>query len=78
MLTSDFRAAVEVTSKTYNEFLMMGRRWDTNITEPWDFNQAEWDRQLRSLALSTGRLNGPSWVDIFASRVTVLRKMPPF
>ena len=44
MLTSDLRAAVEVTSKTYNEFLMMGRRWDTNITEPWDFNQREINR----------------------------------
>ncbi|PYU01656.1 MAG: hypothetical protein DMG34_17820 [Acidobacteria bacterium] len=79
MLTSDFRAAVEVTSKTYNEFLMMGRRWDTNITEPWNFNQAEWDRQLRSLALSTGRLNGPSWVDYFCfSRDLYYGKMPPF
>ena len=79
MLTYDFRAAVEVTSKTYSEFLMMGRRWDTNITEPWDFNQAEWDRRLRSLALSTGRLNGPSWVDYFCfSRDLYYGKMPPF
>ena len=58
---------------------MMGRRWDTNITEPWDFNQAEWDRELRSVALSTGRLNGPSWVDYFCfSRDLYYGKMPPF
>ena len=79
MLTSDFRAALEVTSKTYCKFLMIGRRWDTNVTEPWDFNQAEWDRQLRSLALITGRLNGPSWVDYFClSRDLYYGKMPPF
>ena len=42
MLTSDFRAALEVISKTYSRFLMIGRRWDTNITEPWDFNQPGW------------------------------------
>ena len=79
MLTSDFRAALEVTSKAYLKFLMVGRRWDTNITEPWDFNQAEWDRHLRALALRTGKRNGPSWTDYFCfSRDLYYRKMPPF
>jgi hypothetical protein len=79
MLTSDFRAAVEVTSKTYSEFLLIGRRWDTNITEPWDFNQPGWDQRLRSLATMKGRLNGPSWVDYFCfSRDLYYGKMPPF
>jgi hypothetical protein len=79
MLTSDFRAAVEVTSKTYSEFLLIGRRWDTNITEPWDFNQPGWDQRLRSLATMKGRLNGPSWVDYFCfSRDLYYEKMPPF
>ena len=65
MLASDFRAALELISKTYSEFLMIGRRWDTNITEPWDFGQADWDHQLRSLALLSGKQNGPKWVDYF-------------
>ena len=79
MLTSDLRGAIEVTSKTYSKFLIIGRRWDTNITESWDFTQAEWDQQLRSLALLTGKLNGPSWVDYFCfSRDLYYRKMPPF
>jgi hypothetical protein len=79
MLASDFRAALEVTSKTYGDFLMIGRRWATNISEPWDFNQSAWDRQLRSLALLTGKRNGPSWVDYFCfSRDLYYRKMPPF
>jgi hypothetical protein len=79
MLTSDFRAALEVTSKTCSRFLMIGRRWDTNITEPWDFNQPGWDQRLRSLATMKGRLNGPSWVDYFCfSRDLYYGKMPPF
>jgi hypothetical protein len=79
MLTSDFRTALEVTSKAHLEFLMIGRRWDTNITEPWDFNQPEWDRHLRSLALLTGKRNGASWVDYFCfSRNLYYGKMPPF
>jgi hypothetical protein len=79
LLTSDFRPALEVISKTYSKFLMIGRRWDTNIAEPWDFQRANWDRELRSLALMTGKQKGPSWVDYFCfSRDLYYRKMPPF
>src|SRR5208283_2782800 len=79
MLTSDFRAAIELVSTIHSKFLMIGRRWDTNITEPWDFNQADWDRQLRSLALLKGKRNGPSWVDYFCfSRDLYYGKMLPF
>ena len=79
ILTSDFRAALELTSRTYSEFLMIGRRWDTNITEPWDFRKANWDDQLRSLALTRGKKNGPKWVDYFCfSRDLYYGKMPPF
>ena len=79
MLTSDFRAALELVAGTYSEFLMIGRRWDTNIAQPWDFEQADWDQKLRSLAVLNGRQNGPSWVDYFCfSRDLYYRKMPPF
>jgi hypothetical protein len=57
MLASDFRTALELTSRTYSEFLIIGRRWDTNIREPWDFGHANWDHQLRSLALRRGKQN---------------------
>ena len=79
MLMSDFRAALELISKAYSRFLIIGRRWDTDITELWDFEQADWDRRLRSLALLTGKRNGPSWVDYFCfSRDLYQAKMPPF
>jgi len=79
MLTPDFCQALDVTAKAHNEFLMIGRRWDTDIREPWDFEQPEWDEKLRSLALRKGRQNGPSWVDYFCfSRGLYYKKMPPF
>jgi hypothetical protein len=79
MLTSDFCLALELTSKTNNNFLMIGRRWDTDITKPWDFTEPDWDHQLRSLALLKGKQNGPSWVDYFCfSRDLYRGKMPPF
>jgi hypothetical protein len=79
ILTSDFRAALEAISKIHSKFLMIGRRWDTDLTEPWDFNQADSDHQLRMLALRKGKQNGPSWVDYFCfSRNQYYGKMPPF
>ena len=60
MLTPDFEQALEIVAKAHTEFLMVGRRWDTDITEPWDFTQPDWARRLRSLALLTGKQNGPS------------------
>jgi hypothetical protein len=79
MLTSDFRAALALTSQAHSKFLMIGRRWDTDITELWDFNLADWDRRLRSFALFKGKQNGPSWVDYFCfSRDLYYGKMPPF
>jgi hypothetical protein len=58
---------------------MIGRRWDTNINEPWNFSQPDWETHLRSLALLKGKKNGPSWIDYFCfSRNLFYGKMPPF
>jgi hypothetical protein len=58
---------------------MVGRRWDTDIAEPWDLSQPDWAQRLRSLALLQGKQNGPSWVDYFCfSRDLYYGKMPPF
>ncbi len=79
MLMSDFCKALDLTSKTHDEFLMIGRRWDTDITEPWDFRDSAWEPRLKSLALLQGRQNAPSWVDYFCfSRELYRGKMPPF
>jgi hypothetical protein len=79
MLMSDFCEALRLTSKAHDEFLMIGRRWDTDITEPWDFQESTWEHRLRSLALLKGRRNGPSWVDYFCfSRDLYRGQMPPF
>ena len=79
MLTGDFREGVKLVSNTHSQFLMIGRRWDTDITEPWDFSQSDWAQRLRSLALGKGKQNGPGWVDYFCfSRDLYYKKMPPF
>jgi hypothetical protein len=77
MLMSDFRRGLDCASKTHSQFLMVGRRWDIDISVPWDFAQAEWDSRLRSLALLKGKQQGPGWVDYFCfSRNLFYGKMP--
>jgi hypothetical protein len=79
MLTGDFLEGLKLVSKAHSQFLMVGRRWDTDITEPWDFSPPDWAQRLRSLALLKGKQNGPSWVDYFCfSRDLYYGKMPPF
>lgn len=79
VLGADFAAALELISKVHTRFLMIGKRWDTDINEPLNFNQRDWDNQLRSVALVKGRQRGPSWLDYFCfSRDLYYKKMPPF
>jgi len=79
MLTGDFLEGLKLASKAHSQFLMIGRRWDTDITEPWDFSQPDWAQRLRSLTLLEGKQNGPSWVDYFCfSRDLYYGNMPPF
>jgi hypothetical protein len=79
ILGPDFVSALQAVSAVRPQFLMIGRRWDANITEPWNFEKPDWFQDLRSLALRTGRKNGPSWVDYFCfSRELYHGKMPPF
>jgi hypothetical protein len=79
MFTSDFRKAVETVSPVHSQFLMVGRRWDVDITEPWDFSKSQWEEHLRTRALTEGKRKTPSWVDYFVfSSDLYYRKMPPF
>ena len=79
ILMGDFLEGLRLVSRAHTSFLMIGRRWNTDITEPWDFSQPDWAQRLRSLALLKGKQNGPSWVDYFCfSRDLYYEKMPPF
>jgi hypothetical protein len=78
VLMSDFRRAVELVTAGPRPFLMVGRRWDTEVTEPLDFRASDWEQRLRVRALR-GLQRHPIWIDYFVfSRELYHRKMPPF
>ena len=79
ILGADFRAAVERVAAAYKRFLMVGRRWDIDITEPVDFAQPDWHERLRAQALERRRQRPPQWIDYFAfSRGLYHKQIPSF
>ena len=84
ILMQDFWRAVERVRAMRREFLMVGRRWDTDVTEPLAFARADgqvsdWQAELRSLTLRCGRQCKAEWIDYFAfSRGLYGPDMPPF
>jgi hypothetical protein len=43
VLLSDFRSALQQVSAKFPRFLMVGRRWDTPVAEPLDFDLPDWE-----------------------------------
>jgi hypothetical protein len=68
LLTEDFAAAVANVRAATQEFLMVGRRWDTDLTERIAFEQAGWKEQLRKRARMQGQQRSGDWIDYFAFR----------
>jgi hypothetical protein len=54
LLTEDFRRAVATAAGWREKFLMVGRRWDVDVTAPMDFREARWQEMLRARARREG------------------------
>jgi hypothetical protein len=65
ILMSDFRRAVELLRAAHRQFLMIGRRWDLDITEPLDFSSEHWEERIRERALLANRQRDALWIDYF-------------
>ncbi len=77
ILMSDFRLAIEKVAAWSKQFLMVGRRWDTEVTAPLDFDQPGWQQTLTNLASSTGFQRLYYNIDYFAFRRGLFRDIPP-
>jgi hypothetical protein len=65
VLMADFREAVERAKSWKEKFLLVARRWDTDVTSEIDFGRREWAAELRELALSKGTKQIPNYIDFF-------------
>jgi hypothetical protein len=73
----DFCFALQCILAVHEEFLMVGRRWDTEVTQPIEFGTPDWQEQVRELALQTGRQRTPDWIDYFVFSRGLYRDLPP-
>lgn len=78
ILMSDFVLAVQKVASWKNRFLMVGRRWDVDIVNPWDFGHASWENDLRDMARTKGLQRTPDWIDYFVFHRGMLQDIPSF
>jgi hypothetical protein len=77
MLPGDFYQVVQRVAH-WSPLLMIGRRWDTDITEPCDFTRADWEERLHALVRATGKQMTPDYVDYFLFTKGLGRNILPF
>src|SRR5262249_10847626 len=77
ILLPEFNAALRRVQASHERFLMVGRRWDTDITEPIPFDDPHWSENLRQTALEHGIMQEGHTIDYFVFRRGLYRDMPP-
>jgi hypothetical protein len=79
ILTQDFVRGLEQARAAHAEFLMIGRRWDTDITELIDFSNMNWAEETWRKALAADRCRDDWWIDYFVfTRGLYGADLPPF
>lgn len=78
ILTREFARAVERLRAWDRKFLMIGRRWDTDIREAIDFERANWEEDVMARAREANQQRGPEWIDYFVFRRGLYRGLPGF
>jgi len=77
ILLSDFIRAVERI--VFPRFLMVGRRWNINIAEPWDYDHPDWEQRLQDYIALHGIIDTPDAIDYMAfSHDDALTRLPSF
>ncbi len=78
LLLSDFAEAARRIAALKQRFLMVGQRWDLDVTEPLPFGQGNWEPELRARVERRGALHPASGSDYFVYRRDTLGALPAF
>jgi len=78
ILLGDFYQAFERAARLHKRFLMIGQRWDTDITQPIDFANPEWETAVRLQVQTSGLKQGMHYIDYFAFSKGVYDQVPRF
>ena len=78
VLLEDFYRAFLKASGWRKHFLMIGQRWDADITKPINFMDSKWDSDLRLYVQKTGSRQAMHYIDYFTFCRGTYDGMPPF
>jgi hypothetical protein len=77
VLLADFWKAVEKARSWREEFLLVARRWDTDVTSEINFGREEWGAEIRELAMNKGQQQIPEYIDFFVFPRGFYDEVPP-
>jgi hypothetical protein len=78
ILMDDFMAAVTSVCQVKKSFLMVGRRWNLDLHQPFDFDRHDWDKNLRLYARDHGSPGSRFYIDYFVFPKGLFKNLPPF
>lgn len=78
MFTSKLLKAVFMVSRRWSKFLLVGRRTNLDLREPWGFNLSTWESALEEKAQIEGELFTPDGIDYFIFPRGLWGEIPPF
>lgn len=77
ILFDDFLNAFEKALTWKKRFLMVSQRWDVDVTDLVNFTAKDWAKNLRHLALASGHLQIPHFIDFFLFPRGLYDLVPP-
>jgi hypothetical protein len=77
LLPDIVRAAHQIAGQVSGPFLLIGQRWDLDVTELLDFSNG-WEKRLRADIERRGRLHRPAGSDYFVFPRQAFTEMPDF
>lgn len=77
ILTADFARALQGLRSKFEKFLMVGRRWDLDISQPLDFSLPDWQETLVGRARREGFQRLYYNIDYFIFPRGLYRNLPP-
>ncbi|MBC7878981.1 MAG: hypothetical protein H7Y59_17555 [Anaerolineales bacterium] len=77
ILMPDFVEAARRSRLQRDEFVLLGQRWDYDITSPIDFTEG-WEHRLQSTVHSQGQLHRPAGSDFFLFPKSCYTDIPDF
>jgi hypothetical protein len=77
ILFDDFVAAAKKVAAQREKFVLLGQRWDLDVTSPIDFS-AGWPDRLRSIVHRQGSLHRPAGSDYFLFSDLCYSNLPAF